>query len=91
MPLGTLDHNGRPFGLAIITQAGREDLMFRFMSAFEANFEPRAVPKKLDSKSDNHASLWSIAWAISECAIDTLSNFLLGSNTDYRALVIWLD
>ncbi|KAJ8132474.1 hypothetical protein O1611_g1152 [Lasiodiplodia mahajangana] len=47
MPLGTLDYNGRPFGLAIIAKAGREDLMFSFMSAFEANSKPRAVPSRL--------------------------------------------
>ncbi|KAJ3558677.1 hypothetical protein NPX13_g9661 [Xylaria arbuscula] len=47
MPIGTLDYNGRPFGLAIIAKAGREDVMFSFMSAFEANSEPRAVPPTL--------------------------------------------
>ncbi|KAI0466325.1 amidase signature domain-containing protein [Xylaria cf. heliscus] len=44
MPIGTLDYNGRPFGLAIIAKAGREDVMFSFMSAFEENSGPRAVP-----------------------------------------------
>ncbi len=47
VPLGTLDHNGRPFGLAIIAKGGREDLLFAFMSAFEAVSEPRPVPPSL--------------------------------------------
>jgi Asp-tRNA(Asn)/Glu-tRNA(Gln) amidotransferase A subunit family amidase len=48
MPLGILDYNGRPFGLAIVAMAGREDLMFQFMSAFEAVSEKRGVPSRLD-------------------------------------------
>ena len=44
MPLGILDYNGRPFGLGLVAQAGREDLMFQFMSAFEAVFPKRANP-----------------------------------------------
>lgn len=47
VPLGTIDYNGRPFGLAIIAKAGREDLIFAFMSAFEAVSKPRAVPPRL--------------------------------------------
>ncbi|KAI1127061.1 amidase signature domain-containing protein [Nemania abortiva] len=47
MPLGTLNHNGRPFGLAIIAKAGQENIMFSFMSAFEANSKPRVVPPRL--------------------------------------------
>ena len=44
MPLGILDYNGRPFGLGLVAQGGREDLMFQFMSAFEANFPERGLP-----------------------------------------------
>lgn len=44
MPLGTLNFNGRPYGLGVIAQAGREDLLFQFMSAFEALFPPRPIP-----------------------------------------------
>lgn len=47
VPLGKLDYNGRPFGLAIIAKAGREDLLFAFMSAFEAVSEPRPLPLRL--------------------------------------------
>lgn len=49
MPLGVLDYNGRPFGLAIMAQAGREDLLFRFMSAYEAVFPKRSVPPALQA------------------------------------------
>jgi amidase len=46
VPVGTISHNGRPFGLALVAKAGREDLLFAFMSAFEANSPPRAVPPR---------------------------------------------
>lgn len=86
MPLGSLDHDGRPFSLATITQAGQEDLIFRFMSALEPNFKPRAVPKKLDSKSDIYASLWSIARTLLERAIDTLCNWPI-----WASITGWID
>ena len=44
MPLGVLKNYGRPFGLAIMARAGREDILFTFMSAFEAEFPKRAIP-----------------------------------------------
>lgn len=47
MPLGVLKDYGRPFGLAIMTKAGREDILFKFMSAFEAEFPKRAIPPLL--------------------------------------------
>lgn len=47
MPLGVLKDYGRPFGLAIMARAGREDILFRFMSAFEANFPKRVIPPLL--------------------------------------------
>lgn len=47
VPLGALDHNGRPFGLAIIAKAGREDLILALMSAFEAVSKERPVPLQL--------------------------------------------
>lgn len=55
MPLGVLDFNGRPFGLGIIAQAGREDLMFQFMSAFERHFPPRPVPSRLFAEGGDEA------------------------------------
>lgn len=47
VPLGTVDYNGRPFGLAIIAKAGREDVILAFMSAFEAMSKERPVPPQL--------------------------------------------
>ncbi|KAH6714418.1 amidase signature domain-containing protein [Leptodontidium sp. MPI-SDFR-AT-0119] len=47
MPAGVIQADGRPYGLGIMAQAGREDLMFQFMSAFEAHFPPRVVPPRL--------------------------------------------
>ena len=44
MPLGVLKDYGRPFGLAIMARAGREDILFTFMSAFEAEFPKRPIP-----------------------------------------------
>lgn len=52
MPLGILDHLGRPFSLAVIAKAGREDLIFQFLSAFEATFPKRVVPPQLVRKDD---------------------------------------
>jgi len=49
-PLGTLDYNGRPFGIAAIAQAHREDALFAFLSAFESNHAKRPVPAGLDDK-----------------------------------------
>jgi len=43
MPVGVIQADGRPYRLGIMAQAGREDLMFQFMSAFEAHFPPRAL------------------------------------------------
>ncbi|KAL7952055.1 amidase signature domain-containing protein [Trichoderma barbatum] len=47
MPAGVIQADGPPYGLGNMAQAGREDLMFQFMSAFEAHFPPRAVPSRL--------------------------------------------
>lgn len=52
MPAGVIQADGRPYGLGIMAQTGREDLMFQFMSAFEAHFPPRAVPSRVQ---DDHA------------------------------------
>ena len=47
VPLGLLDHNGRPFGMGVMAPPGREDLLFRFMSAFETGFPKRMTPPGL--------------------------------------------
>lgn len=49
MPLGLLDYNGRPFGLGVMAKPDREDLIFQFLSAFEAKFPKRKVPPGLPS------------------------------------------
>ncbi|KAN0105996.1 amidase signature enzyme [Hyaloscypha variabilis] len=44
VPLGNLE-NGYPYGLFLLARAGREDLIFRFMSAFEATFPKVKGPR----------------------------------------------
>ena len=46
VPLGNLE-NGYPYGLFLLARSGREDLIFRFMSAFEATF-PKVKGPRLD-------------------------------------------
>jgi hypothetical protein len=53
MPLGILDYLGRPFSLAVIAKAGREDLIFQFLSAFEVTFPKRVVPPQLIRTDDD--------------------------------------
>ena len=53
MPVGVIPADGRPYGLGIMAQAGREDLMFQFMSAFEAHFPPRDVPSRVRDDGQN--------------------------------------
>ncbi|KAH0591777.1 hypothetical protein MHUMG1_10476 [Metarhizium humberi] len=50
-PLGVIPEDGRPYGLGVMAQAGREHLMFQFLSAFEAHFPPRVVPPRLQDDS----------------------------------------
>ncbi|KID81235.1 LysM domain-containing protein [Metarhizium guizhouense ARSEF 977] len=50
-PLGVIPEDGRPDGLGVMAQAGREDLMFQFLSAFEAHFPPRVVPPRVQDDS----------------------------------------
>ena len=44
MPLGRLKYNGRPFGICVMAKAGAEDVMLRFMAAYERAIGPRVVP-----------------------------------------------
>lgn len=53
MPLGVIPEDGRPYGLGIMAQAGNENLMFQFMSAFEAHFPPRVVPSRVQDDGLN--------------------------------------
>lgn len=48
VPLDILNYNGRPFGLSIMAQEYREDLLFAFMKAWETSFPWRPIPKMLD-------------------------------------------
>jgi amidase len=47
MPAGIIPADGRPYALGIMAQAGSEDLMFQFMSAFEAHFPARGLPSRV--------------------------------------------
>ncbi|PTB63049.1 amidase [Trichoderma citrinoviride] len=43
-PIGQLRYNGRPFGLCILARENEEELLLRFMAAYEAVAKPRPVP-----------------------------------------------
>ncbi|EHK18330.1 uncharacterized protein TRIVIDRAFT_68353 [Trichoderma virens Gv29-8] len=43
-PIGQLRYNGRPFGLCILARENQEELLLRFMAAYEAVAAPRPVP-----------------------------------------------
>ncbi|KAJ4174156.1 hypothetical protein NW754_004571 [Fusarium falciforme] len=47
VPLGYLDFNGRPFGLAVLAAKNQEAKILKFMSAWEATFGPRKPPPML--------------------------------------------
>lgn len=47
MPLGVLREYGHPFVLAVMAKAGREDILFKFMSGCEAYFPKRTIPPLL--------------------------------------------
>ncbi|KAK4147940.1 amidase signature domain-containing protein [Dichotomopilus funicola] len=47
MPLSYLDYNGRPFSVSAITRRGRDDLLIKVMSAWEATFPQRRPPPQL--------------------------------------------
>ncbi|KAJ2991373.1 hypothetical protein NUW58_g2540 [Xylaria curta] len=46
VPLG-LTSDGRPMGMGIMAQSGKEGLILQFMSAMEAHFPPREIPKRV--------------------------------------------
>jgi amidase len=61
VPLGFADFNGRVFGMNVISGAGEEGKIFRFMSAWEATFpEARQPPPMLvnwdDANDSKHKS-----------------------------------
>ncbi|KAB8356499.1 hypothetical protein FH972_024082 [Carpinus fangiana] len=51
MPLSYLKYNGRPFGLAAIAKAHREDILIKVQSAWEVTFGPRQPPPALCDQS----------------------------------------
>ncbi|KAI1173059.1 amidase signature domain-containing protein [Nemania sp. FL0916] len=44
IPLGKLNHNGRPFGICVIARENDEAVLLRFMAAYESMIAPRPVP-----------------------------------------------
>ncbi|KAF5548339.1 glu asp-tRNA amidotransferase subunit A [Fusarium phyllophilum] len=47
VPLGYLDFNGRPFGLAVLAAKNQEAKILKFMNAWEGTFGPRKAPSLL--------------------------------------------
>ncbi|KAL9565717.1 hypothetical protein ACKAV7_009899 [Fusarium commune] len=47
VPLGYLDFNGRPFGLAVLAAKNQEARILKFMNAWEGTFGPRKAPPML--------------------------------------------
>lgn len=47
MPLGYIDYNGKPFGLAVVGNSGQDGRLLEFMSTFEAIFPQRNHPQPL--------------------------------------------
>jgi len=50
VPVGLVRYSedkGRPFGLCLVAKAGQEELLLRFMSAFEQAFPSRPLPRPL--------------------------------------------
>ncbi|KAK4199067.1 putative amidase family protein [Triangularia verruculosa] len=52
MPLSYLDFNGRPFGVSAMAARGREDILVKVMSAWEATFPARRPPPLLRKASE---------------------------------------
>lgn len=50
MPLSYLNYNGRPFGVSAIAGRGRDDVLVKVMSAWEATFGARKPPPALVGK-----------------------------------------
>ncbi|KAI0129715.1 amidase signature domain-containing protein [Xylariales sp. AK1849] len=45
LPLGTLEYNGRPFGLCVTARANNETAILRFLIAYEKTFPQRPIPR----------------------------------------------
>lgn len=44
VPIGQLRYNNRPFGLCLVAKENEEDILLRFMNAYEKVAKPRPVP-----------------------------------------------
>ncbi|KAF2105230.1 amidase signature domain-containing protein [Lophiotrema nucula] len=55
MPAGVILTDGRLYRIGIMAQTGAEDLMFQFMSAFEAHFPPRVLPSRVHDDGSSAA------------------------------------
>jgi amidase len=44
VPIGQLRYNQRPFGLCIVAKANQEEILLRFMIAYEKVARPRPIP-----------------------------------------------
>lgn len=53
IPLSYLDFNGRPIGLKVMASAHKEELLLRFLSAYESSFPPRQPPSVFGEGSDS--------------------------------------
>lgn len=51
LPLGYLEYNGQPFGLAAIAKAHQGALLIEVQSAWEATFGPRQPPVLREKES----------------------------------------
>ena len=52
VPLSTVkysEQNERPFGLCLAASAGREELLLRFMQAYERASPPRPLPNPMQT------------------------------------------
>jgi amidase len=56
VPLGNQE-DGSPFGLFLLVREGREDLLFRFMSAFEATMPKSKGPRFSQSHSSRESQV----------------------------------
>ena len=59
MPLGYLEFNGRPFGMAALASEHQEAILIKTQSVWEATFEPRQPPPIEIFASPMHGSAYT--------------------------------
>jgi len=57
MPLSYLNFNGRPLGLSAVTVGGRDEVLIRFLSAWESTMPSRKPPPPLVESSSSHINV----------------------------------